>query len=758
MRNRTHVQRLLLIVTQLTITALLTEMDARAQRPPVTVPNNDFILRASASEIPGVLARHGLTEVGRLDPAPPGEEVCLVRAENSRSPEQIIADLTSQESSVVAIEEVFLASLPESEDGVVLNQAPGEILGAMDDTSTVPFENPEGADRYVWSGFVQQAADSLVQASQARALENGAGAIVAVIDTGVDPEHPLLASSLVTGYDFLLDRAGEASEWSALDESTTAILDESTMVILDGMNVVSLNESTMVILDSDQVDGLDPVQIPQAFGHGTMVAGIVHLVAPAARIMPLRVFDGEGNASVFDIVRAIYYAVDNGATVINMSFSLRVSSRELIAAIDHADRHGVTVVASAGNDGLESMVFPAGLCNVLGVGSTDLGDYVSSFSNLGNDLVALAAPGENVITTYPGGGWAGASGTSFAAPWIAGTAALLSASKGDGSAGSIGFHQVVEALAYADPIFGPGASRCGVGRVDILSALHNVSSLPPTGSSGCSGSSNAFPVVTITSPVGGSSVTEGDSVTFSGIASDVEDGDLTADLIWSSDLDGTIGFGDSFSVSSLSPGIHEITATVADSVYLKGAAMLTLDVLTTLRDEFDSASYSGNDGSRTWTAPWQEVGESNGRARGFARVISSARCASEGCLRIGARVDDQRTVGDRGVLRAFDLSGASGATLRFDYRSHGGSAGAVTARVEASGDGGVHWTTLAEYPLDSRSGSQRSAAFALESFLMLSSAMQIRIVASGVYPEEARRYLYVDNLEIEAVFGGNPTD
>ncbi len=468
MKNRTNVSVLLLF------SVLLVGSAAQAQAPPVSAPDNDFILRAAASEIAGILARHGLIEVDRLDSPPAGEEVRVVRADSSTAPEQVIADVTSQEPSVNAMEEVFLAKLPET-SGVGLNQAAGEILGALGDPSTVLFDKDSaGIDRYVWTGYVEQNAGDLVQAPQARALETGDGAVVAIIDTGIDPDHPLLAPHLVPGYDFLLDQAGEASEWNALDESTMVILDESTMVILDDMNAVSLNESTMVILDDDQVDGLDPARVPEAFGHGTMVAGIVHLVAPEAKIMPLRVFDGDGSASIFDVVRAIYYAVDNGATVINMSFSFEGQSQELQAAVSYATSNGVQCVASVGNSGQSAAVYPASSLGVFGIASSDSSDYLSSFSNYGLLLATVAAPGENVITAFPGGGWATASGTSFATPWIAGAVALFADQQGTGSPGDVSVLEVFDALSAGDSLLGPNAGSVVHGRLDIKSALDHL--------------------------------------------------------------------------------------------------------------------------------------------------------------------------------------------------------------------------------------------------------------------------------------------
>ena len=111
-----------------------------------------------------------------------------------------------------------------------------------------------------------------------------------------------------------------------------------------------------------------------------------------------------------------------------MSFELTQISDALMKAINYADRHGVICVASAGNDGQSGLVYPAAFGNVIGVASVDQQDEQSSFSNFGPDLVQVAAPGEALITTYPGNHYAAAWGTSFSSALIAGTVAdLLSA-------------------------------------------------------------------------------------------------------------------------------------------------------------------------------------------------------------------------------------------------------------------------------------------------------------------------------------------
>src|SRR6185369_15460613 len=162
-----------------------------------------------------------------------------------------------------------------------------------------------------------------------------------------------------------------------------------------------------------------------AFGHGTMVSGIIHLVAPQAKIMPLKSFHADGTAYNSDILRAIYYAANHGAKVVNMSFNYATYSQELANAVNYASTRGLICVAAAGNSGTNAIVYPAALKGVIDVGSTSNDDTPSAFSNYGAPPLLLAAPGEGVMTTYPFGTYAAGWGTSFSAPLVTGTAALL---------------------------------------------------------------------------------------------------------------------------------------------------------------------------------------------------------------------------------------------------------------------------------------------------------------------------------------------
>jgi subtilisin family serine protease len=263
-----------------------------------------------------------------------------------------------------------------------------------------------------WQGYLDQPGRGLLGVTSAHCDHGLTGAgTVAVIDTGVDLEHPALASVLAPGYDFLTNTPGGAEPQVAPPSGT-------------GGNTHWVNGSTIAVVDQASAAVVnDPSK--QGVGHGTMVAGAFHFVAPRARIMPLRAFGHDGRGNTSDVLRAIYYAMNHGATVLNLSFSRERSSPELRRALESAKQNGIVTVASAGNDGSTDLVYPAALTSVISVASTSITDQRSLFSNYGSVLVDMSSLGEGVITPYPGSTYAGAYGTSFAAPQVAGAAALV---------------------------------------------------------------------------------------------------------------------------------------------------------------------------------------------------------------------------------------------------------------------------------------------------------------------------------------------
>ncbi|WP_174728994.1 PA14 domain-containing protein [Mesobacillus harenae] len=167
--------------------------------------------------------------------------------------------------------------------------------------------------------------------------------------------------------------------------------------------------------------------------HGTHVAGIIAAtmdngiggtgIAPSVKIMPINIFAGD-SAKTSDLIEAIGYAVNNGANIINLSLGSPEYSRALDEAIQEANRQGVIIVASAGNDSSNLKFYPASLPNVISVSSTDSYDQLSSFSNFGYNI-DFAAPGTSILSTFPNNNYGYMSGTSMASPLVAGIAALV---------------------------------------------------------------------------------------------------------------------------------------------------------------------------------------------------------------------------------------------------------------------------------------------------------------------------------------------
>ncbi len=582
---RAFILRPALLLLALLLSGALAALAREAPRP----ATNDFLLRVPASGIDAVAQSHNLQVIRVVvsSPDPLGRSVYLVRAPQGVSPDALIQEIEAATPGVVGLEPAILASLPETYQGLSLQQRTRAILGEVaqasrlvppggaidsywlgavtdrqiragassqltfsfqnppssspagyaltlafaegtpatavrqvfqgssqgitfqltnpgsqlltlssialtwpdangritrvrlngrdliDATLEVPFgTNPDGSTGLVWRAYVQQAAATVLRVDEADRASRGAGAVIAVIDSGVDPTHPILQASLLPGYDFIHDQA-DPSEWKdVLDQRTRAILGQRTRAILGASSVVALNASTVAVLDASQVSQLDPSAVPPAFGHGTMVAGVIHRVAPDAKILPLKAFDGSGSGQISDVIRAIYYAVDQRVTAINMSFSVEEFSPELMRAVNYAADQGIVCVSSAGNDGKQVLVYPASLGNVVGVASTTMDDHLSAFSNYGSDLVTIAAPGEDVVTTYPGGGWALVSGTSFSAPWISGLAAVFAGkNQRQHQPDATDFYLASQALSHAVPVVGVPDGTAGFGRADFAAAV-----------------------------------------------------------------------------------------------------------------------------------------------------------------------------------------------------------------------------------------------------------------------------------------------
>lgn len=306
-------------------------------------------------------------------------------------------------------------------------------------------------------GYAAQPAAQIIRLSDAqRGFDISGTGIVAVIDTGVDTKHPVLDPVLLPGYDFTRNQP-DASEWldvPQLNGSTVGGSEAASPVIVQQSSAAILEQSSAAILEG---------QPYSAFGHGTMTCGLVHLVAPEAKILPLKAFTSNGTGYLSNIVAALYYAVNHNANIVNMSFDVSTPSSALSQAVSYANQKGLVLVAAAGNESTSAPVYPAALNGkVAGIASTSDWDTRSSFSNYGNTDVWIAAPGEYIISTFPGGTYGSASGTSFSSPLVAGTAALLLSAKP-----SLNQANAANALSHAIKLT-PDLNH---GRLDVYQAI-----------------------------------------------------------------------------------------------------------------------------------------------------------------------------------------------------------------------------------------------------------------------------------------------
>lgn len=292
----------------------------------------------------------------------------------------------------------------------------------------------------------------LMQVDRAWDIARGSPQIVvAVVDTGVDPDHPDLAGALLPGATFL-NSVSPACTYDDVDDNS----------------------------------------------HGTHIAGIIGAapnpsagsggVAFGVRILPVKVLDCAGTGSNADIAAGIVWAVDQGARIVNVSLGSQVASASLEDAVRYAEAHDVLIVAAAGNCGagggrcrrVNSAEYPAAFPGVLAVGATDAQDQVTSFSTRGWQI-GVVAPGIRITSTTPhyatyqsargvAKEHAPLSGTSQASAFVAGVAALMWSADPKLSA-----TQVAQRIReYADDLGLPGRDdESGTGRVNAARAIRH---------------------------------------------------------------------------------------------------------------------------------------------------------------------------------------------------------------------------------------------------------------------------------------------
>ncbi|MCB0178554.1 MAG: peptidase S8 [Anaerolineae bacterium] len=365
LKNKSFILTLLLIVLGLAVPVLAQEPAATSSPGTSTAPpvadlgNSSFVPGEILVKFkPGLKsqgANNGLARVGgRAVEKVPAIDVTRVEVPQGR---ELAAAAALQTSGDVAFAE------------------PNYIAYALDTPS----------DPY----FSSQWAYDVAEFSSAWDITKGnSDVVVAVIDTGIDLDHPDL----------------------------NCMVSDGATKITSGFDFYNGDDNP----DDDN-------------GHGTHVAGTVagctdnglgvSGAAPNVRLMPIKVLGSGGSGSYADVADGIIYAANNGAKIINLSLGGSSGSDTILNAVEYAYNKGVLIVAASGNANT-SIYYPAAYSQVMAVGSTDSGDTRSSFSNYGAGL-DVVAPGEFINSTMRGGGYGYLSGTSMASPHVAGLAALV---------------------------------------------------------------------------------------------------------------------------------------------------------------------------------------------------------------------------------------------------------------------------------------------------------------------------------------------
>lgn len=266
-----------------------------------------------------------------------------------------------------------LAAEELTQSGVVAYAHPNYLLN---ETHPIQGSYPFSDVNFI-GDYYQQLSAGQIHLAAAHQTATGAGVTVGIIDGGIDFTHATISSVCQSAYDFVED-------------------------------------------DTDASD--DPGGT--ASGHGTFVAGVIHLSAPEASIRAYRIMDEYGHGDGFTLAQAIERAVLDNCDVINLSVVLIARHLAVRDAIDFAASQGVTVVAGAGNSAMNEPIYPAAETNVIAVAALDSLYRAADFTSFG-DFVDISAPGSKIYSTYQSPYYAWWSGTSFSAPFVSGVAALV---------------------------------------------------------------------------------------------------------------------------------------------------------------------------------------------------------------------------------------------------------------------------------------------------------------------------------------------
>jgi subtilisin family serine protease len=404
-----------------------------------------------------------------------------------------------------------------------------DVMRSLMDTGLFTYAEPEG---FVTATAIPNDPDfssqwhlGAISAAAAWNITTGVASVpIAMIDSGVDPTHPDIASKLIPGWNFV------ASSSNTADNTGHGTATAGTAAA--------------------------------ASNNGLGVTGVAWLNP----IMPLVVIDATGSGPYSNVASAITYAADHGARIINISLAGTTPSSTLQSAVNYAWSKGAVIFAAAGNSSSTSPVYPAACDNVVAISATEPGDTLASFSDYGS-WIDLSAPGDNILTTTNGGGYGSWYGTSFSSPIVAATAALaLSVNPNLSAQGLVNLME-----QNSDDIGAAGYDTSfGWGRVNAYKVA--------VAASASKSADTIAPTVAISSPASGSTVSG--TVTITGSATDnvgVTRVELWIDNLLNSTCSST-AFSCSWNTAAADAGSHTVTVKAYDAAGNAGSASESLVV------------------------------------------------------------------------------------------------------------------------------------------------------------------------------------
>jgi thermitase len=323
-----------------------------------------------------------------------------------------------------------------------------------------------------------------VPISSAAVLDQPSIESALVTDSSLSDSAPAIEPQLPISNDPYLENQWALSQIQLVDlwQVTTGSPEIVVAVLDTGIDQNHEDLEGKVVAEVNFTDSPTP---SDAYGHGTHIAGIIAAnsnngigiagLAPECRLMNVKVANDKGRCQASAVAEGIIWAVDNGASVINLSVELGEPSSELEKAVDYAWSHGAIIIAAAGNDGSELPVYPAYYEDCIAVAGTKQDGTLAPLSNHG-DWVDAAAPGFNIYSTLPQNSYGYKTGTSFATAYVSGLAALLfnvvSDSNGDGK---LNDEVRVAIEAGCQQI---GIDGVGTGRIDAATSLAEIGYTP----------------------------------------------------------------------------------------------------------------------------------------------------------------------------------------------------------------------------------------------------------------------------------------